>query len=183
MFQNFQGKKQIKEKIYDLLVTAGGFDDRNIIEIFMKQFSKYNGKLKTKIILGPSTIKSPQIKKMEKRFDNNLTIVHHVSDMSKEIASARFGLCSGGITSYEFACLKVPFAIICQVKHQLITSKKWVGKNMATNLGMVDRNTGKKIDVFLKNVSEKKFQKKIKQKSIVDGLGSKRISREIYKLI
>ena len=181
--QNFQGKKQIKKKIYDLLVTVGGFDERNIIKIFMEQFSKYSGRVKTKIILGPATLKSPQIKKMEKRFGNNLSIVHHVSDMHLEIRKARFGLCSGGITSYEFACLNIPFAVICQVKHQLITAKEWVRKNRAVNLGMIDKNTGKKIDVLLKTISKNKSQKISKQKSIVDGLGSKRISREIYKLI
>jgi len=180
--QNFKEKKFFKNKIYDILVTVGGFDERNIIETFMKQFLKYKGKIKAKIILGPATIKSQQIKKMEKYFGKNLTIKHHVSDMYNEITKSRFGLCSGGITSYEFACLNVPFAIICQVKHQLITAKAWVRKNKAYNFGVIDKNTAKKIDSLLKTISEKKSQKISKKPLIVDGLGSQRIACEICKL-
>jgi len=180
--KNFEEKKLFKKKMYDLLVSVGGFDERNIIETFMNQLLKYKGKIKTKIILGPVTIKSQQIKKMERNFGENLTIVNQVSDMRKEISNARFGLCSGGITSYEFACLRVPFAIICQVRHQLITAKEWTRKNIAYNLGMVDKNTSKKIDILLNNISGNKSKNLLKQKLIVDGLGSKRIAREIYKL-
>jgi len=64
---------------------------------------------------------------------------------SKSISEARFGLCAGGITSYEFACLNVPFAIICQVKHQLITAKEWEKQEIARNLGLLTKNTPKKL--------------------------------------
>ena len=132
-------------------------------------------------ILGPSTKKSKKIKKIQREFSNYLTIVNRVSDMRKEISRSEFGLCSGGITTYEFANLGKPFAIICQVKHQLITAKEWERKKIAMNMGLVDRDIRKKIDKFLQLIEQNRFPLR-ENKKLVDGKGTSRIVQEITKL-
>ena len=62
---------------------------------------------------------------MKKKFNNNLSIIQTTSDMHREISNAKFGICAGGFTTYEFAALKVPFAIISQVPHQLQIASIW----------------------------------------------------------
>jgi len=175
-------KKIIPKKMNQkLLVTFGGFDEKNIVEIFIERWLRLNHKIKTKIILGPSTKKSKQIKKFQSKFGNYLTIVNGVADMRKEISGSEFGLCSGGITTYEFANLGKPFAIICQVKHQLITAKEWDRKKIAINLGLVNRDIRKKIDKFLQLIEENRFPFR-ENKKLVDGKGTSRIVQEITKL-
>lgn len=96
--------------------------------------------------------------------------------------SFKFGICSGGITSYEFACRRIPFAMVCQVKHQLITAREWERKGIASNMGIINKKTKKKIEIFLKSILENKIPKQRKIKFLPDGLGSKRVAREIQGL-
>ena len=99
--------------------------------------------------------------------------------MKKEIASSKFGICAGGITTYEFSVMKVPFAIICQYDHQIITAREWAKRKMAINLGFIQDNK-KKLDVLLKQLAHKKIQ--LKSRRMVDGLGSKRVAEQILRL-
>lgn len=178
--KNFSHRKKLSTKKYKLLVTFGGFDEKNIVKIFLKELSKHRKKIKTKIILGPAS-KSKEIKKLKKDYDGFITIVQQTKNMYKEIVATEFGLCSGGITSYEFAATNVPFAIICQAKHQLKTAQEWQKKGFGLNLGLVNKKTGKKIENFLDLIHGKSLGH-TKSRSIVDGLGAKRVAREILKL-
>lgn len=179
--KDFENNKKIFKK-FDLLVTFGGFDENDIIGDFLKVLSNFPKPIKTKVILGPATIKTKKIKKLEKICKNSVSIINQTSNMYDEINSSRFGLCAGGITTYEFAARKVPFAVICQVRHQELTANEWVKRKIGMNLGKINKNTSKKIEEFLYDISNKRGST-IQQKNIVDGLGGKRVSVQIKKLL
>ena len=101
--------------------------------------------------------------------------------MKKEISHAEFGICSGGITTYEFTSLGVPFVIICQYKHQLKTAREWQKRNIALNFGLPNKQTRSKIQNLIKKIVENKVPVK-PNKFIVDGLGAKRVAHEILKI-
>ena len=101
--------------------------------------------------------------------------------MKKEISNAEFGICGGGITTYEFASMGVPFAIICQYKHQLKTARAWKRKKIALNFGFANHTIDSKIQCFLSNITNNKIQLKSKS-TIVDGLGTKRIRLQLDKM-
>lgn len=180
--KNFIKNSSRKKKNYDLIATFGGFDEKNIVEILLKELLKLNHKIKTKVILGPVTTKTRKISRLEKKIGKSLTIKKNTKNMHDEISNAKYGICSGGITTYEFAALKISFGIICQVKHQLETAKEWKKRGIAVNLGLANNKMDKKISDFLGLVSGKKLSQKLVQKSIVDGLGSKRVARQILKI-
>ena len=134
-----------------------------------------------KIILGPSTKKNSELTRLVRKYKKNMTILQKVPNMRKEISETKFAFCGGGITTYEFALMQVPFAIICQYPHQLITSKEWEKLGIALNLGKLTNSTPKKIQNIVNNLE--KTTKKLKtNRSYVDGLGSKRIKKEIIFL-
>lgn len=168
-----QSKKKFK-----LLITFGGFDKNNIIKIILRLL-KATLPIKTKIILGPGTPITNEIKFLSRK-SRYLHIKQKTRDMRKEILDAEFGICSGGITTYEFAALKVPFAIVCQAKHQLITAKKWQEKRVAINLGFANKNIEKKLERILLKIS-KDTEIRLR-KIVVDGHGSQRVAKEIIKL-
>ena len=172
-------KKQDYKKKNDLLITVGGFDAYNLLEIILKKISKYEKKIKIKIILGHATKKTSIINKFAKKF-NNITIINETNNFAKEIASTKFGICAGGITTYEFATLHVPFAIVCQYKHQIFTAKEWHKRKIAKNLGFIQKEP-KKIDIFLNHLMKNKII--LNYSNLVDGLGSKRVAKEILKMI
>jgi spore coat polysaccharide biosynthesis predicted glycosyltransferase SpsG len=172
---NFSKKKKTKKK-YKLLVTFGGLDENKIINKFLQALENYDPKLSIKIILGPGTQK---LKIQNKSFKSKITIIQETKNMFNEISTAEFGLCSGGITSYEFAALGIPFSIIPQVKHQVETAKEWEKLGIATNLGLVNKMTQTKIEQFLRSI--KHFPSIHSKKSnVIDGFGGNRIKEIIH---
>tara|TARA_B110000467_G_scaffold72190_1_gene65518 strand:- start:120 stop:1130 length:1011 start_codon:yes stop_codon:yes gene_type:complete len=176
----FSSKKKISKK-NDLLVTFGGFDEKNITEIFLEEIIKFSTNMKIKIIHGPSSKKTKRIKEIEKNLPRNISFVSS-ANMFKEISNSKFGLCSGGITTYEFATLDVPFAILSQVKHQTITAKVWENIGMALNLGLKNKKTPAKIRNYLKSINSN-LQINTKFSKHIDGFGGKRVSVEIMRIV
>ena len=176
----FSKKKRLKKK-YDILVTFGGFDEKDIANVIVKKLSVSNYNLKVKLILGPAYNQN-NIKQIKEINNISLNVIKQTNNLQKEIGQSKFVICSGGITTYEICNMKIPFAIICQVKHQVLTAKEWERKGIAINLGMLNSNLDKKLDHCLDSL----IKKQIKLKSnveIVDGLGGKRVSEEILKLL
>jgi len=176
---NFSNLKKLPKK-YTLLASFGGYDESGIIYILLKSLKNYISKMKVKIILGPGTKHDSTIKKFEKLYGTNLIISQKTDSMFSEISKSKYGLCSGGITSYEFAACKIPFGIISQVNHQLLTASEWQKSGIAVNLG----RKNKKLELNLENFFENILANKLNTKNIktIDGLGSKRISKIISNL-
>ncbi len=172
-------KIQKYKKKYDLLITLGGFDANNLLEIILKKISKYENNLKIKVILGHATRKTSILKNFTST-NNEITIIDKTDNMKKEISSTKFGICAGGITTYEFATQHIPFAIVCQYKHQIFTAKEWHKRKIAKNLGFIQKDS-KKIDIFLNQLMQNKII--LHHSNLVDGLGSKRVAKEILKMI
>ncbi|RZD38778.1 MAG: hypothetical protein CXT78_14615 [Thaumarchaeota archaeon] len=182
-FQILSNKYEKKLKIKknnDLLITFGGYDANNIIENLCSILPNFLEKLKIKIILGPITKKPNCLTKIENNFKNKLKIIRYTNDLRKEIFQSRVGLCSGGVTTYEFASLKVPFGIICQYKHQRITALEWEKIGCGINLGENDKELRGKIEIFLKNILEHKMDFKM-NKILIKGNGAKKVKNEILK--
>lgn len=173
---SFQKKNSLSKKI-DILATFGGFDETNIIDKLIDFLNSREIKLKTKIILGPATKKTKTVKKYQRERNSWLEIVDQTKDMKKEISKARLGICSGGITTYEMASLNVPFGVICQNEHQLITAIQWEKLSFGTNLGLSKNLDLSKLEKFI----EKNLGSKTNKKKTIDGHGSKRAIREIIK--
>ncbi len=179
--KKYEKKNFSRKKRFAILATFGGFDEKNIIDLFCRELENYLDKIKVKIILGVATKKSKKIKFLESKF-KNLHTVQATRDLKKEISRAQFGFCAGGITTYEFAAMGVPFIIICQYKHQLKTAREWQKQKIALNLGLPNQKIKKKIRTLVRNIVEGKIPIKIKGKQVVDGFGARRAAMEILKI-
>jgi len=173
-----KGRKARNKKI-KLLATFGGFDENNISTTIINSIKKLDQKIKTKIILGPTT----KIKKQNfalQKYQQWLDISNDAKDMYNEMCRTEYGICSGGITSYEFATLGIPFGIVCQNKHQLLTAHEWENRGFAINLGLFNKKTPQKIDKFLEMIQ---FNPETNKSHIIKvGRGIKQIINEISKL-
>ena len=168
-----------KQKQFDVLVTFGGYDEHNIVKNFCESFVKIKSNLRARIILGPSTKLTKNLTKFQKDYPEKLSITKTTNSMYDEISNAKFGLCAGGLTSYEFASFNLPFAIICQHKHQLETSRMWEKKKFAKNFGLPKKSTSNQIYDFIVSDNFKKLPSKSR---IMDEKGIKRIEQEILKM-
>ena len=170
----YMRKSKFKKK-YDLLITFGGYDANNLIEKLCDILPKFLPKLKVKIILGPITKKPVCLKLMENKFKSKLKVINYTNNLRKEILQSKFGLCSGGLTTYEFASSKVPFAIICQYSHQQLTAREWEKQGHAFNFGHNDKNLTIKIKNLLSNLIKNEIKLSIKD-NVIDGFGVKRVA-------
>jgi UDP-2,4-diacetamido-2,4,6-trideoxy-beta-L-altropyranose hydrolase len=177
--EKFLKRKYVKKE-FDILITFGGLDEKNITELVLKTLLSNKYKLKSKIILGPSIQNRKKFDKYKKENKDKMEIKFGTDNMFKEISTSKLGICSGGITSYEFALMKVPFIIICQVKHQLLTANEWEKKGIAINLGIVNNKTKEKVEECIKQFKQKKLI--LKSTSLIDGKGGKRVYDNIIKL-
>ena len=149
---------------------------------FVKAVIPYLDKIKVKVIFGTSKLKISDFHNIQRVYKNSLEIMQYSKNMSNDMRISEYGLCAGGITTYEFASLKIPFGIISQVPHQLKTAKEWEKRGVAKNLGLVSKKTTKKISEFIETCFENKFDLN-KKKIQVDGKGSKRVIHEIKRML
>ncbi len=178
--KEFSKNYQMKKK-YKLLITFGGFVNIKIVETILKLLIKHS-RIKTKIILGPGTKKSREFSLLKNRIKGNIVIIQKTKNMYKEILQSEIGICSGGITTYEFASMKIPFAIICQADHQLITAREWQKSGIGLNLGLFNSRTKYKIEEFLLQVLENKMSFHLDKNFKMDGHGAERVVKEILRL-
>ena len=172
--------KEIKKtpKLFGLVSTFGGYDEHGISNLVVREILRIKPNFKTKIILGPST---KRLRKLSSREQKYLKIIKKAKNMRKEISNSKFGLCAGGVTSYEFASQNIPFGIICQEKHQLITAREWERRRIAINLGLIDSKTHIKVRKFLESIASAKIHQKNSNR-ICDGKGVDRVAKKILNL-
>jgi len=173
-------KKMKKKKNNDLLVTFGGYDAKNLLGKLCDVLPYFLEDLKIKIILGPITKKPQCLSEIENLYKEKLKIINFSNDLRKEILESKIGLCSGGITTYEFASSKVPFAIISQYKHQKITASEWKKHGFGIDLGQNDKELPTRIKKFLEDILDEKINLK-RNKISIDGHGAKKVKNEILK--
>lgn len=171
---------QIKKK-NKILATFGGYDENLISGILLDVLNECDYQFKTKIILGPLTKYSKKMKAFLKSKNQFIKIINQSQNMKKDMSESEFGVCSGGITTYEFECLSVPFGIICQNRHQLVTAREWQRREIAVNLGLVDKSVKQRIKKYLNAIDSNRFSKM--PDHIVDGKGANRVAKEILKIV
>lgn len=175
--KSYKKFKNSKKK-FDLLISLGGYDANNLIEIILKKISKFTD-IKIRVILGHATKRNSNLQKILNK-SPNIAIINRTNNLKKEISSSKFGICAGGITTYEFACMQVPFAILCQYPHQIITAREWNKRKVGKNLGFIKNNL-RKFDYFLNQYIQNRII--LNPTELVDGFGGERIAIEIEKIL
>lgn len=179
--QKFSKKPKSTQKKYDILITFGGLDERGIVNVFLNSLNENVEKLKIKIILGPIANKSKKASEFSKKYHNNVEFIQETKNMYNEIAKSKFGFTTGGVTTYEFASMNMPFAVICDDKHQIPTAKEWDRKKAGINLGILNKTTSTKIKKVVTDILNENMNY-LSKSNLVDGFGAKRVSIEIFKL-
>lgn len=183
LHNRFSKKSRSFNKKYDILVTFGGIDEKGIVNTFLDSLTENVKKLKIRIILGPIAGKSKKVLAFSKKYSKNIEYVQETKNMHMEISNSKFGFTTGGVTTYEFASMNIPFAIICDDKHQIPTAREWARKKVAINLGFLSKKTPKKIEKVVVDITQGKMNYLSEETDLVDGMGAKRVSSEILKLI
>lgn len=163
---------------YNLLITTGGFDHHHLNLKLIEAIDLLRGDKGATVILGPASDYGDKLEKILAKTSKAIDVKKAVASLAPEIQKASFGICAGGMTTYEFACAGLPYAILAQEEHQLQTAKIWEKLGVAMNLGLGTELTAEHIAKQLDSLLVKK--KKLKNMSekgreIVDGRGVLRV--------
>ena len=179
ILNNHSKKNLSRKKEFDLVITFGGYDSKCILEEILEYIIK-NYNFRTLVILGPATKKTPKISKIQKQQKKNIKIIKETKNFQNEISRGRYAITGGGVSTYEFARLGIPFGIVSQYKHQLITSKEWDKRGIGKNLGVFNIELNNKIKLFLEKINQNDI--KIRSKEKIKFSDTEKILDEILRL-
>ena len=179
ILNNYSRLKISRKKEFDLVITLGGYDSKCIIEKILEYIIK-NYNFKTLVILGPATKETAKILEIGKQQKKNIKIIKETKNFGNEISKGKYAITGGGISTYEFARLRIPFGIICQYNHQLITSKEWDRKGIGKNLGVFNIKLNNKIKLFLEKINQDNI--KIRTSKKIKFSDTEKILDEILRL-
>ena len=165
--------------IKKILLTFGGVDSNNLSKKLLKQF--YDTDYKISLVLGPSYKHEKTIQDIPKNH-KNIKIFNFSKNLSKLLSSQDLVLSSGGIITYELACLGIPCIFFPTEIFENKTTKSFTKKGFGLNYGFWDNDPTKiqKKIFFLDNYDKRK-EMYCRGRKIVDGKGLLRITKKILK--
>ncbi|MHA1765828.1 MAG: UDP-2,4-diacetamido-2,4,6-trideoxy-beta-L-altropyranose hydrolase [Promethearchaeota archaeon] len=130
------GKKKIKEKVENILITFGGTDPNNYTERILKILNEMGlNDVKINVIVGLGYKNVEKLKERVKNYNLNMTIKQHVKNISKYMHEADIAITPAGRTVYELASIGVPTIVLVENEPSLLHAFA-NEKNGIINLGL-----------------------------------------------
>lgn len=167
-------KKDIKEKIFDIMITVGGSDHYGRTEKLVSYVKKLNYNFH--IIIGPSFENDD----FTERFHSTNINFYHNADMCKIMQGCDMAISACGSTLYELAACGVPTLGIIIADNQRGIAEKMDKMGIIKNLGWYNNISE---DTFIKNINaladnyRERQSMSEKGKSLIDGKGAQRIAQ------
>jgi len=175
--------KYIRDKMEEILIILGGYDNHNLIPDILKFFSNSNPLLKKNVVVGSESNNLNEIKKV---VDSHTEIIINANaeKMKRIMLKSDLAISAGGQTLYELARVGLPSIVIGAAENQSRNIKGWAEVGFIKFIGWWhDLNLLKNLEkafTELENFSERKEISFIGRKN-VDGAGCLRIIDKVLK--
>jgi UDP-2,4-diacetamido-2,4,6-trideoxy-beta-L-altropyranose hydrolase len=178
-------RRNINDKIKNILVTAGGGDVKNIAELISDYIldDYLNSDIQINLVVGSAYKKIDYIEEKYK-FNKNVNVLKNVQKMSEIMLEADFAISAGGSTLYELCACGTPGAAFIYADNQEGIVKEMESLGLIKNLGWYHELNPQCIyEVLNQMESEKKFRVDIAEKgqSLVDGHGAERVVERVFQ--
>ena len=181
----FKLKKNIKaiKKLRNLIIFFGSSDEYNLTQKFVDILLKLNKKIKINLVIGVTNkSKNKILKKYNKNYQVNM--FYNLDNLAKLMSNSDVFIGSGGVTTWERCCLKLPSLVVStsenQDKHSRYLSKKKIIKYLGPHNRLKKINIKKELIKFIKIKNIKKLS--VNSGKITDGLGCIKVYKEILKI-
>lgn len=138
----YKSKKREKENnsIPKMLITMGGADTYNILNLVLDSLEKLNLEIDYILIAGKSNRKKNNLKKRVKNKDN-FAFYESVKNIEEIYSQIDFAIINGGNTRYELTYLNIPYFCISIHKKQFNISQEVINIFGGVNLGVYNEIT------------------------------------------
>ncbi|WP_272674277.1 MULTISPECIES: UDP-2,4-diacetamido-2,4,6-trideoxy-beta-L-altropyranose hydrolase [unclassified Providencia] len=170
-------KKDIPKK-NQIIAFFGGSDLTNECQKLFNAASKFMTlPFELKIITGRISSSYDKINSLNK--SNHIKIFQYLDNFDEELASSLYAIGASGTSNWERFCLRIPSTIVSVAENQRELSEFLSKKGLVKFLGIGTQTTERIYYEELQRLSQEWENIKPFSKLIVDGLGSKRVVREM----
>ena len=126
-FFKFKKNIRVRKELKNLIIFFGSSDENNLSEKFLDILLKLKKKIKINLVIGATNKnKNKILKKYNKNYQNK--IFYNLDNLAKLMSKSDVFIGSGGVTTWERCCLKLPSLVVStsanQEKHSRYLSKK-----------------------------------------------------------
>lgn len=171
-------------EVQDILITTGGADEDNIAGKIIQKI--YKEGLRYHIISGKYNPHFQELCNWAQGYPG-VSIYHNVSNMAERMKQCQLAITAGGTTIYELSALGVPFICFSYAKNQEMLTKYIEKHKIAAYAGAYHLNS-KETLCNIKQLTEALIydtkllqQCQMQEKTLVDGLGAKRLAKLLVK--
>lgn len=179
--------KQIKQKVQNAFITAGGSDSWGLVPSIIRCFEKAGliENINLDVVIGPAFKNIEQITDKYRRL-KNVRLHINVESMSEIMSQSDIAITAGGSTVYELALLGIPSIIIATADNQLMLVDKMMRMAAAHFIGYVADLTDEQIiNALDRTINDYEYRCLLSKNSrrIIDGKGAQRCVDEIINIV
>ena len=175
-------KKDIKDKVENLLILSGGTDKYNMIKGLLEKIPR-NNYHRIYVICG-KYYEGYEALKEQYCEEKNVVIKKAVSDIEKYMSETDVTISAGGTTLYELCAMGTPTISFSFVDNQLDNVMQFHRDGMIDYAGDIRTDDViERILALLENFSKEKRGKQSKDmQALVDGMGAFRIAKALMEM-
>lgn len=172
--------KQRNSSVHNIFVSFGGSDPTDETTKLLQALLKFKDK-QIHVVVGKGNVNSEAIKNFCKKY-SNYYYYFQINNMAEIINKCDIAIGAGGSSTWERCSLGIPSLVVATAPNQLELSRDAAKKEVIKFLGLASEITIMDWQMHIhKFIQNEKLRHKIAENSLelVDGLGIKRIVREI----
>jgi UDP-2,4-diacetamido-2,4,6-trideoxy-beta-L-altropyranose hydrolase len=168
-----------------LLITMGGADPDNYTLKVLRAMSLIEHPLDVRVVLGSLNSNIESVTAEGELSRHNVELLCGVDDMPALMAWADLALSAGGTTTWELAFMGLPSILCIVADNQEGAVNALSTDNVFVSIGWIKDKTLEDIaGAILEMIEDKELRERLSKRGreLVDGLGGKRVAREIATL-
>lgn len=186
-FFNYRGyKKEIKNKVENILVTMGGSDAENHTAKMLDALNLLDVSLCIKVPIGANNPHLNSVKAIADKSKHNIEIIYDSQDMPALMQWADVAISAGGTTTWELLFMGVPSVLCITTDNQedIVNSLNREGTVMS--LGWLRQSSCSDIvDILQEVIANKSLRENLNKKgvSIIDCQGARRVVSKVIEAL
>ena len=182
-----EGITETKQVAENVLVLTGGSDSLHVAVNIAKEVLTVNDKLRFRFVVGMMSEDFEKMKQYESESNGRIEVYHNVQDMKGLMCSCDMAISAAGSTMYELCACSVPTINYTLADNQLSGALAFEKESVMKYAGDVRTREGFYRDLYqeAKKLSEDRLLREKmarKGKSLVDGLGAKRLAEKLKEI-
>ena len=175
-------KHRIKEKIEDVLVSAGGADPERVTERLIAEVCPFHPDVRFHFVVGAL---NPRIEKIRELERGNVILHIRERRMSELMMKCDAAVSAAGTTLYELCACGIPTIAYVLADNQAEAAEQFERQGIMLYAGDCrnDDMFGQQVERLLRKLdAARRAELSEHMRALVDGQGAKRISEELEKL-